>query len=221
MPQEQRTTAGEQRWHEVRTRAQAKAKKFFDRIQEFVQRTGTIVLDEGELVKTLTGFALDERKREEHAKHQAATDGQPEVNPEDQHFAELVSAEMRRVPDGLRGNDLWLRFVAKGIARARKHWEDNRLKHPPDPVAQEFKAQEAKPGTLEHSQESDYQCFAKARAKGEPTFTLRAQDVSAPGLIFEWVRRNMATCTPEKIADALQIYHAMLKWPADKKKAAD
>lgn len=32
----------------------------------------------------------------------------------------------------------------------------------------------------------DYGCFVKAKEKGEPTFTLRAQDVTAPVLVRAW-----------------------------------
>lgn len=37
----------------------------------------------------------------------------------------------------------------------------------------------------------DGQCFLKAKEKGEPTFTLRAQDVTAPAVVDLWARMQI------------------------------
>lgn len=61
-------------------------------------------------------------------------------------------------------------------------------------------------------------CFARAYAKGEPTFTLRAQDLTAMPLVGIWIGMNSGA--PEsKLQDALAKIYAMRDWPT--KKAAD
>ena len=51
---------------------------------------------------------------------------------------------------------------------------------------------------------ADQDCFTKAKAKGEQTFTLRAQDRSSPQTIVFWIMQNIETCPPTKLFDALQ-----------------
>lgn len=51
----------------------------------------------------------------------------------------------------------------------------------------------------------------------EPTFTLRAQDTHAAGLVFQWANRARKHGTPEpKCLEAEQIARAMEAWPFHK-----
>lgn len=68
------------------------------------------------------------------------------------------------------------------------------------------------------SNESDNCCFHKAHKKGEPTFTLRAQDLSSDGLVREWVHRNPQLPEHRK-QEALHKAELMHRWPH--RKAAD
>jgi len=51
---------------------------------------------------------------------------------------------------------------------------------------------------------SDQNCYEKAKARGERTFTLVAQDLSAPATICEWIKLNIETATEEKLYLALE-----------------
>lgn len=62
----------------------------------------------------------------------------------------------------------------------------------------------------------DIGCFNKARALGEPTFTLRAQDVSAPAVVAEWIKQNVMTCPAGKLREALDTAIKMREWPSKK-----
>lgn len=64
--------------------------------------------------------------------------------------------------------------------------------------------------------DTDYACFAKAKEKGEPTFSLRAQDYSAPAVIEYWANLNQDHLGPAhpKIVQARQIAETMRAWPA-------
>jgi len=58
----------------------------------------------------------------------------------------------------------------------------------------------------------------KKVATDEPIFVLRAQDVSAPETILEWIRLNPAL--PDgKRREAFECSEAMRRWP--KRKSAD
>ena len=51
----------------------------------------------------------------------------------------------------------------------------------------------------------------------EPLFILRAQDLSAPGLVMQWANRAAKNGCPEaKVAEARKIAEAMEKWPVRK-----
>lgn len=58
-------------------------------------------------------------------------------------------------------------------------------------------------------------CFARAYAKGEPTFTLRGQDPTASSLVIQWIAQN-ADAPMHKLVDALTIAKAMHDWPDQK-----
>jgi len=58
-------------------------------------------------------------------------------------------------------------------------------------------------------------CFARAYAKGEPTFTLRAQDQTSTELVLNWIVRN-ARAPMHKLEEAFLIARAMQKWPDQK-----
>jgi hypothetical protein len=65
---------------------------------------------------------------------------------------------------------------------------------------------------------SDQKCYEKAKEKGEPTFTLRAQDATSPYVICDWIKANISTCPAEKLKEALDAAIEMRDWP-DKKLA--
>lgn len=64
----------------------------------------------------------------------------------------------------------------------------------------------------------DAGCFARAKARGQRTFTLVEQDLTSPSVIAEWVKLNIETAPPEKLHDALETAIAMRSWP-DRKQA--
>ncbi len=64
----------------------------------------------------------------------------------------------------------------------------------------------------------DLGCFLRAFAKGEPTFTLRAQDVSAPDIVIEWIGRNLHA-SDTKLREAFEKALRMRTWKD--RKAAD
>lgn len=51
---------------------------------------------------------------------------------------------------------------------------------------------------------SDKDCYEKAVARGQRTFTLVAQDYTAPATICEWIKRNILHCPAEKLREALE-----------------
>lgn len=62
--------------------------------------------------------------------------------------------------------------------------------------------------------DKDYACFVKATAKGEPTFTIRAQDVTAPLVIDFWIKvvqkvreHVKAGLTPEQAVKTVRAYY--------------
>jgi hypothetical protein len=65
-------------------------------------------------------------------------------------------------------------------------------------------AEESLQKTLDMN-DPDTQCFLKAKFKGEPTFTLRAQDRSAPENVCKWITANIETASEKKLRDALEI----------------
>lgn len=71
-------------------------------------------------------------------------------------------------------------------------------KYQPEAQCQEEKAPAESPGRL-----SDAECFRRARARGQSTFSLVAQDRSSPRVICEWIKENIETCPPSKLYEAL------------------
>lgn len=55
----------------------------------------------------------------------------------------------------------------------------------------------------------DAGCYARAKKRGQQTFTLVAQDVTAPAVICEWIKNNIDTAPPAKLIDALMDAIAM------------
>ncbi len=47
----------------------------------------------------------------------------------------------------------------------------------------------------------------------EPIFVLRAQDMTAPEAILEWIRLNLKTAPTQKITEALNCVSDMRRWP--------
>ena len=71
------------------------------------------------------------------------------------------------------------------------------------------------PETAVPPMDTDYACFVKAKDKGEPTFTLRAQDESAPMVVEFWAETNALRLGPQhpKILQAFAIAEKMKQWP--------
>lgn len=53
-------------------------------------------------------------------------------------------------------------------------------------------------------------CLDKA-APDEQIFVLRAQDVSSPHLVMEWIKMNLETCPEDKLRQAFETALKMLK----------
>lgn len=49
----------------------------------------------------------------------------------------------------------------------------------------------------------DESCFRKAKKRGQRTFTVVAQDKSAPATICEWIKLNIETAPSFKLREAL------------------
>jgi len=50
----------------------------------------------------------------------------------------------------------------------------------------------------------DEVCFVKARSRGQQTFTLVAQDITAARTIMFWLMENIETAPDEKLRDAFE-----------------
>ena len=59
---------------------------------------------------------------------------------------------------------------------------------------------------------SEESCYTKAKALGERTFTLRAQDLTAPSTIGEWIKQNIRTAPREKLIEAIDAAIEMREW---------
>lgn len=67
----------------------------------------------------------------------------------------------------------------------------------------------------------DTQCHARAKRRGQKTFTLVEQDRSSPMLICEWIKLNIHTCPYNKLVEALQSAYMMAQESKVLKKDAD
>jgi hypothetical protein len=65
----------------------------------------------------------------------------------------------------------------------------------------------------------DTQVHARAKQRGQRTFTIVEQDITAPATICEWITRNIETASDAKLRDALESALEMRKF--EKRKAAD
>lgn len=65
----------------------------------------------------------------------------------------------------------------------------------------------------------DSQCHAKAKSRGQKTFTLVEQDVTTVETVAFWIMRNIHTAPEAKLRDALESCLAMRDFP--NKKQAD
>jgi hypothetical protein len=50
---------------------------------------------------------------------------------------------------------------------------------------------------------TDAGTFRRAQERGQPTFTVVAQDKSAPSVVCEWIKQNIETAPPAKLYEAL------------------
>jgi acyl-ACP thioesterase len=53
-------------------------------------------------------------------------------------------------------------------------------------------------------EDKDSKCYSTARKRGQKTFSLIEQDVTAVRTIAFWIYLNIETCSPEKLRDALE-----------------
>lgn len=67
--------------------------------------------------------------------------------------------------------------------------------------------------------DADTNCHAKAKKRGQQTFTLVEQDASAVKTIAHWIYLNIETCPSEKLRKALEDCIQMRSFPG--KKTAD
>ena len=68
-------------------------------------------------------------------------------------------------------------------------------------------------------QDADTKCHAKAKQRGQATFTLVAQDKSAPSTIAYWILANIETAPEAKLREALEDALNMRQYP--NRKSAD
>ncbi len=64
--------------------------------------------------------------------------------------------------------------------------------------------------------DSDTKVYAKARNRGQETFTLVAQDRTSPRTILFWIGENFETAPPEKLRDAFERALRMREFPERK-----
>jgi len=62
----------------------------------------------------------------------------------------------------------------------------------------------------------DSQVHAKAKGRGQRTFTLVEQDRSTPATIAYWILLNIETAPEEKLVDALKQAIAIRQYPTRK-----
>jgi hypothetical protein len=65
----------------------------------------------------------------------------------------------------------------------------------------------------------DTQCHARAKARGQATFTVVEQDITAPETICEWIKLNIHTAPLAKLQEALDSAHKMAHSEVFKKHA--
>lgn len=66
--------------------------------------------------------------------------------------------------------------------------------------------------------QNDHGCFMRALRRGDPTFTLVAQDRSAVAVVHEWLQQN-PQLSPERHQQTVDRMAEMQAWPV--KKLAD
>ena len=64
--------------------------------------------------------------------------------------------------------------------------------------------------------DSDTKVYAKAKNRGQETFTLVAQDRTSPRTILFWIGENFETAPPEKLRDAYERALRMREFPERK-----
>ncbi len=64
--------------------------------------------------------------------------------------------------------------------------------------------------------DNDTKVYAKARNRGQETFTLVAQDRTSPRTILFWIGENFETAPPEKLRDAFERALRMREFPERK-----
>ncbi len=64
--------------------------------------------------------------------------------------------------------------------------------------------------------DSDTKVYAKARNRGQETFTLVGQDRTSPRTILFWIGENFETAPPEKLRDAFERALRMREFPERK-----
>lgn len=64
--------------------------------------------------------------------------------------------------------------------------------------------------------EDDHGCFMRALRRGEPTFTLVAQDVTSLEIVATWLTEN-TQLSPERKNQVRERLKAMAAWPVKKR----
>ncbi len=64
--------------------------------------------------------------------------------------------------------------------------------------------------------DSDTKVYAKAKNRGQETFTLVEQDRTSPRTILFWIGENFETAPPEKLRDAFERALRMREFPERK-----
>lgn len=75
---------------------------------------------------------------------------------------------------------------------------------------------ESHPTQRERAIAMDKACFHRAQERGQQTFTLVAQDKSAPKTILFWIMENFEHTPVEKLRDAFEDALAMREHPKRK-----
>ena len=64
--------------------------------------------------------------------------------------------------------------------------------------------------------DTERECYARARARQQETFTLVAQDRTSPRTILYWIGENFETAPPEKLREAFERALRMREFPERK-----
>lgn len=75
----------------------------------------------------------------------------------------------------------------------------------------------ASPSVRERNITTDSNCYTKARARKQMTFTVVEQDATAVGTIMAWINLNIETAPEVKLREAFEEVLEMRKFPNRKR----